>query len=233
MPTTPSRDCAGSDPMTRKRTVLVLTSCTGRKDPAAASGGLAAEDLYVGEQHTRLMRGVRALRDGRNDIDVDLRILSARHGVVRGSRRLRTYDASFSGLGGPAIDRAAEDLRVRGALRTLLRQERDLILFLLGEDYMRAAGIGPTTKLGGPTVAFGGRWLSRLEEGLPLRVVPAGRREARRFSCGVVGLKGELAGRLLDLIAREPHRLDDLLDPNIDVLDLLDEVPVTAELVAP
>ncbi len=229
MRTRPSPGCAGNGAMDSARTVLILTSCTGRKDPAAVSGGLAAEDLYVGEQHTRLMRGVRSLRKAQ--WDVDLRILSARHGVVRGSRRLRAYDASFSGLGGPAIDRAAKDLRVRGSLRNLLRGERDLILFLLGEDYMRAAGIGPTTKLGGPTIAFGGRSLSRREERLPLRVVPAGRCEARRFSCGVVGLKGELAGRLLYLVGHEPRLLDDLLNPDLDLLDLLDTAPGAEKLV--
>jgi hypothetical protein len=183
---------------------------------------LAAEDLYVGEQHRRLMGGVRDLRAAQPGIDVDLRIVSARHGVVRGSRRLRSYDASFSGLGGPQIDRAAEGLRIRGSLRTHLREERSLILLLLGEDYMRAAGIGPTTKLGGPTIAFGGRWLVRRGGDLPLRVVPAGRKEAQRFSCGVVGLKGELAARLLRLMAHEPDLLDDLLDLDLDLLDLLD-----------
>lgn len=211
--------------MGSSRTVLVLTSCTGRKDPAALSGGLAAEDLYVGEQQRRLMRGVRALRGACPNIDVDLRILSARHGVVRGSRRLRAYDASFSGLGGPEIDRAAKHLRIRGSLGPLLRREHDLILLLLGEDYMRAAGIGPATKLGGPTIAFGGRWLSRREDGLALRVVSAGRNEARRYSCGVVGLKGEMAARLLESIAFGADILDRLLDPDLDLLDLLDRVP--------
>lgn len=217
--------------MDSPRTVLVLTSCTGRKDPAALSAGLAAEDLYVGEQQRRLMRGVRVLRRACPEIDVDLRILSARHGVVRGSRRLRAYDASFSGLGGPAIDRAAKHLRIRASLRRLLHREHDLILLLLGEDYMRAAGIGPATKLGGPTIAFGGRWLSRREDGLPLRVVPAGRNEARRYSCGVVGLKGEMAARLLESIASAPEILDRLLDPDLDMLDLLDEVPSAKGLV--
>lgn len=216
--------------MSSPRTVLVLTSCTGRKDPAALSGGLAAEDLYVGEQHRRLMRGVRDLRAAAG-VGIDLRILSARHGVVRGSRRLRAYDNSFSGLGGPEIDRAAEALRVRGSLRNLLRGEHSLILLLLGEDYMRAAGIGPASKIGSPTIAFGGRWLLRKGSDLPLRVIPAGRREARRFSCGVVGLKGELAARLLRLIAREPDLLDALLDPDVDVLDLLDVVSGPEELV--
>lgn len=217
--------------MDSPRTVLVLTSCTGKKNPAALSGGLAAEDLYVGEQHRRLMQGVRELRAAGTGIDVDLRILSARHGVVRGSRRLRAYDTSFSGLGGPDIDRAAEALRVRSSLRNLLGGEHSLILLLLGEDYMRAAGISPATKIGSPTIAFGGRWLVRKGEDLPLRVIPAGRREARRFSCGVVGLKGELAGRLLRLIACEPDLLNDLLDPDMDVLDLLDVAPGAEELV--
>jgi hypothetical protein len=230
MPMRPSRGFAGSDPVDSSRTVLVLTSCTGRKDPAALSGQVAAECLYIGEQHRRLMRGVHALRESPSALDVDLRILSAGHGVVKGSRRLKTYDASFSGLGGPAIDEEAERLRIRTSLRNLLRRDHALILLLLGEDYMRAAGIGSTTKLGGPTIAFGGRWLERRGEDLPLRVVPAGREEARHYSCGVVGLKGELAARLLEVIAREPEVIDDVSDPNVDIVEMLDRVGGEPEL---
>jgi hypothetical protein len=229
MPTRPSRGSAGSDPVDNP-TVLVLTSCTGRKDPGAFSARVAAERLYVGEQHRRLMRGVRALRESPAALDVDLRILSAGHGVVRGSRRLKAYDASFSGLGGPAIDEEAERLRIRTSLRNLLRRDHALTLLLLGENYMRAAGIGSATKLGGPTIAFGGRWLERRGGDLPLRVVPAGREEARRYSCGVVGLKGELAARLLELIAREPEVVNDLSDPGVDVLEILDRVGGEPEL---
>lgn len=224
MPTRPSHGSVGSDSVDSPRTVLVLTSCTGRKDPAALSGQVTAERLYIGEQHRRLMRGVRALRESPSALDVDLRILSAGHGVVKGSRRLKTYDASFSGLGGPAIDQEAERLRIRTSLRSLLRRDHALILLLLGEDYMRAAGIGSATRLGGPTIAFGGRWLERRGEDLPLRVVSAGREEAGRYSCGVVGLKGELAARLLELIAREPEVVNSLFDPDVEVLEMLDRV---------
>ena len=230
MPTRRSRDCDGSEAMDSSRTALVLTSCTGRKDPAATFEELAAEDLYQGEQHKRLMRGVRALREARWGVDVDLRIVSAAHGVVRGSKRLRAYDASFSGLGGPAIDEVAENLSIRASVGRLLCHGYDLILLLLGEDYMRAAGIGSETRFGSPTIAFAGRRLKQQEESLPLRVVPAGREEARRFSCGVVGLKGEMAGRLLELIARRPEVFDDLVDLDLDLLDLLDGVPEEAAL---
>jgi hypothetical protein len=223
MPTRPSRGSAGSDPVDSPQTVLILTSCTSRKDPGA-SGQVAAERLYIGEQHRRLMRGVKALRESPSALDVDLRILSAGHGVVRGSKRLKTYDASFSGLGGPAIDEEAERLRIRTSLRNLLCRDHALILLLLGEDYMRAAGIGSATELGGPTIAFGGRWLKRRGEDLPLRVVPAGREEARHYSCGVVGLKGELAARLLEAIAREPEVIDDVSHPDADVVEMLDDV---------
>jgi hypothetical protein len=216
--------------MDRSRTILVLTSCTARKDLAASSRRLAAERLYIGEQHQRLMRGVRAVRDVSSGFDIDLRILSAGHGIVPGSRRLGIYDASFSGLGGPAIDAIAEQLGVRASLQQLLRREHLLTLLLLGEDYMRAAGIDSATVLGGPTIAFGGRWLMCRRDELPLRVVPAGREEARRFSCGVIGLKGELAGRLLGLIAREPELVDRLSDPDTDVLAMLESAHSGADL---
>ena len=218
--------------MDSSQTILVLTSCTAKKDPAASSGFLAAERLYVGEQHKRLMRGVCAFREESSGFDLDLRILSARHGVLAASRRVAAYDASFAGLGGPAIDAIAEQLRVRASLQRLLRRHHALTLLLLGEDYMRAAGIGPATVLGGPTIAFGGRWLIRRRNQLSLRVVPAGREETRRFSCGVVGLKGELASRLLGLIAREPEVVDRLADPDVDVLAMLETARSGADLVA-
>ena len=40
--------------------ILVLTSCTATKADLPGGGLLAAERLYTGQQHVRLMRGVRA-----------------------------------------------------------------------------------------------------------------------------------------------------------------------------
>ena len=101
-----------------------------------------------------------------------------------------------------------------------------LALLLLGDDYMRAAAVGPQTSLGGPTIAFGGSQLARRLDGVPsLKVVAAGKDQARRFSCGLVGLKGELGGRLLERLAAEPDLIGQVAEPGFDLLELLDTAP--------
>lgn len=209
--------------MAERDSILVVTSCTGLKAAGAGDPPLPAERLYTGEQHRRLMRGANAFRAAANGLQLDLRILSAGHGLVRGERRLRSYDTSFAGLRKGEMERRSEELGIPADLGRLLARPYRLIVLLLGEDYMRAAALGPGTRLGGPAIAFGGAGLARRLQGLPgLKVVPAGKREARRFSCGLVGLKGELGGRLLHLLAGRPELIPRLADPAVDVLPLLE-----------
>jgi hypothetical protein len=210
--------------MDKSRTILVLSSCTSRKVIGARSSKASAERLYVGEQHRRLMRGVGAFRAADCGYEIDLRILSAGFGLVAGSRRLPLYDLSFAGLGGGAIEERSAELGIPGALKRILARSHALTILLLGEDYMRAAAIGPTTRFGGPAIAFGGAALARRSVSLPLRVVPATKSEARRFSCGLVGLKGELGGRLLALLSGEPSLISSLPDSDAELLGMLDRV---------
>jgi hypothetical protein len=212
--------------MDRSRTILVLSSCTGRKVIDARSSTARAERLYVGEQHRRLMLGVNAFRAADCGYEIDLRILSAGFGMVAGSRRLPLYDRSFAGLEGEAIDERSAEVGIPGAVARILSRDYALAILLLGEDYMRAAAIGPTTRFGGPAIAFGGAALSRRSASLPLRVVPATKSEARRFSCGLVGLKGEMGGRLLALLSGEPSLITELPDSDIDMLGMLDRVSI-------
>src|SRR5262249_26789381 len=67
----------------------------------------------------------------------------------------------------------------------------------------------------------GARAAARLPRTRAVRVVSLTNAEARRFSCGLVGLKGELGARLLGRIAAEPGTLDRLRDPATDLLDLV------------
>ena len=101
--------------------ILIITSCTGHKSVSHEQQltqedfrlgpehvrqrevGLAevltpAEELYTGQQHVRLMRGVQALRTSGKETDIDLWILSAGYGLVPGDRRLVPYDCTFDGM---------------------------------------------------------------------------------------------------------------------------------------
>jgi hypothetical protein len=209
--------------MGSQKTVLILTSCTSRKLLGARGTTALAERLYAGEQHRRLMEGVEFFRIAQCAFEIDLRILSAGFGLIRGSRRLPLYDLSFSGMGAADIEARAQELKIPHSLGRLLSEEHALTLLLLGDDYMRAASIDALRRVGGPVIAFGGEKLSQRADGLPLRVIPARKAEARRFSCGLVGLKGELAKRLLTLLASDVSLMGRLNDPDVDVLGLLEE----------
>jgi hypothetical protein len=215
------------------RAILVITSCTGLKSIGPGDDPVPAERLYRGEQHRRLMRGVESFRAASPGWDLDLRIVSAGHGVVGGREPLGFYDESFAGVPAMEIERRAAARGIPATIAARLAKPYALGLLLLGDDYMRAASLRPETELGGPTLAFGGGALAnRFAGSSSLEVVPAGKREARRFSCGLVGLKGELAGRLLGLLATRPDLVGQVTAPDFDVLGLLDSAPRPMRLAA-
>jgi hypothetical protein len=127
------------------RRVLVITSCTGRKD-----GPAPAEQLYTGDQHVALMAGVEAARD--RGFDVDVWIVSAGLGVVHGSTVCDSYNITFSGESQATIRRRARALNIPADVAELLAGEYDLALVLLGRDYLIASELGNVSEFGGGPV---------------------------------------------------------------------------------
>lgn len=188
------------------RRVVVVTSCTSRKRTLRPGEDVAAEDLYTGEQHRRLMEGVRAARVG--GVTVDLRIVSAGYGLVRSDERLVEYDRSFARMRSAEIDQASEDLAVSRDVTDLLGKPYDLALVLLGSDYLRATRFFEVESLGGATLVLCGHAEAvRLGATPQVHAIVAGKSEARSYSCGLVGLKGEMARRILLGIAQHPELL--------------------------
>src|SRR2546422_5783904 len=215
---------------------VVVTSCTGEKrvnhdraltladfergpsHVAAREAELTdlltpAEDLYTGQQHVRLMRGVRAVRDhtgGRDvSLSLDLWILSAGYGLVNGARRLAPYECTFQGMKRSVLRSCADQLNVPSEIRKLLAAPYDLGLLLLGDAYLEACALDDAVAFGGPTLLFcGAHAAARLPKLERLRPVVLRNLDARRFSCGLIGLKGELAARILELVGRDPGTLE-------------------------
>lgn len=238
--------------------ILIVTSCTGEKtvhsDRALTLGdfrkGTAhverreaelsdlltpAEDLYSGQQHARLMRGISRYRERPLSASgiiahVDLWILSAGYGLVPGGRKLAPYECTFQGMKKAELRSWADEINVPGEIRRLLAQPYDLGIVLLGDSYLEAAALDESVQLGGPTVLFcGSRMASRLPTLPNLRIAILSNEEAKRFSCGLVGLKGEVGARLLDLVGSEPDVTKKLEDPTVDLLAGLDEKVVAAK----
>lgn len=241
--------------------IVVITSCTGEKAVEHESAltladfkqgsahvsqrevGLQelmtpAEELYTGQQHVRLMRGVEAFRQahaqGAKPAPLAVHVLSAGYGLVPGQQKIAPYEATFAGMKVKELRTWADSLGVPSAIRAILAQPYDLALVLLGDSYLRACDLDESVVFGGPTVAFSG---SRMAKKLPsdpqLRVVPVSNPDAKRFSCGLVGLKGELAGRLLQRMSEDRtfmKKLGDLdSDEILTTLDALTPPPRAAK----
>jgi hypothetical protein len=122
--------------MSDATSILILTSCTATKASLGARRALA-EDLYAGQQHRRLMRGITAYRDaGQPAGPLELHIVSAGRGVVAGDEPLRSYNASFSGMRRQQLQRRARKLGVPRTVASLLAAPRQLSLLLLGDSYL-------------------------------------------------------------------------------------------------
>lgn len=230
--------------------ILVITSCTGEKaveSPKALKledfqkGGqhvrkrtseLAAllrpaEDLYTGQQHIRLMRGVAAFRAAHQTkaaaSPLDLRILSAGYGLVPGAQKLAPYEATFQGMGKAELRQWADTLGVSKSFREAVAGPYDLAIVLLGDDYLDACALDASVKLGGPTILFCGKnTLKKLPKLGNLHAVALSNAEAKRFSCGLVALKGELGARILTRIAKDAT-FAATLAPASDVLGSIEE----------
>ncbi len=206
--------------------VLVVSSCTATKLQTPSGQARWAESLYAGQQHIRLMRGVKKYRDAKEPAgELCFHILSAYHGLLSARRSISSYDHSFSGLPTAVIREQGLEKNVPSDIRKLLRRPFDIGLLLLGDPYLRACDLDADVQLGGPLLAFCSPAVARRMPTIPgLRTIPLANAEARRFSCGLIALKGELGGRVLSRLAAAPETIDGLASPRTDILRQLERV---------
>lgn len=227
--------------------ISVLTACTGLKtapEGAAltqadfrlgpgyiaerhrrlATSLVPAETLYRGQQHLRLMRGVQRARQIGHRVSVS--IVSAGYGLLPGDAAVVPYECTFQGMSARERREWAGRLGLEAAVRELLELRADAAIVLLGDDYFDACGLPGDLDVGAPTlVVCGARTGLRLEFVPGVHPVVLHKSDTRRFRCGLVGLKGEVAGRLLARLAAEPALVERLETPNL--LDELEASPVT------
>ena len=232
----------------KPKEILIITSCTGEKaieheneltmddlrrgsahiaqrEAELADVMLPAEELYTGMQHKRLMRGIAAIR-GNKSYKVNLHILSAGYGLVPGSRKLAPYDATFNSMKKQELVDWSRFLDVPQDIRIELSKPFDLALILLGDGYLRACDLDEDITLSGPTLFFTGKASAERLPGLAnLHTHILGNPDTRKFACGLVGLKGEVAGRLLESLATNDLNIDALIADPSNVIDQLADTP--------
>ena len=228
--------------------ILIITSCTGiktvshdrqltnediltgpdhvaKRERELASCLTKAEELYSGQQHQRLMRGMAVIRKSKH-YKVELQILSAGYGLVRGSKKLAPYDATFNGMKKQELADWAQHLNVPRDIRKALAKPFDLVLVLLGDGYLRACEFDTDVTLGGPALFFMGKALAKRMPELPnLQAHILGNPDTRKFACGLVGLKGEVAARLLEKLAADELTIETVIADSATVVSQLASAP--------
>jgi hypothetical protein len=179
--------------------VLAIVPCTGLKANAVCN----AEDLYQGRGHRLLMSGVAAARQ--IGISIDLRIVSARHGLLKGTDLVCPYDETFSGLPKHKIVSVGEKMQLPSLLQDLLTCDSyDLGIVALGSNSAKACGAGqqilmasyPILQISAAGEAAVDGWIA------DALVVRLHKSDCTRFSAPHTALKGAVSGGLLHYAAR-------------------------------
>lgn len=200
--------------------IHVLTSCTASK--VATGLPVAAERLYCGQHHVRLMRGVGYARA--SGIDVRLSIVSAGYGVIAGERPVESYEQTFQGKSVDARRQLARALGIPQAVRSVLRDPADLHMVLLGDDYLEACEMQVDLAPSAPVLVLCAAGTALRMPPIPdIQPIALSTGDTRRFRCGLVSLKGEIGGRLLAHIANENPATSEFSAANL--LDTLAAMP--------
>jgi len=228
--------------------IIILTSCTGDKQHTAENQLVEndfrlidttafkereielneyitrAEEMYTGQQHLRLMRGVNLLREI-DSYDIDLRIVSAGYGLITGDTKIAPYECTFQTMKLSQIIEWSNHLHIPADVHELLKQPADLIIIALGEQYLRSIQLDGKVNFGGPTLFLASTAsIKKIPTQPSVRIVALTNFDAKRFRCGLVGLKGELVGRMLRHLATDGETFwSAITDEQTDLLALLDE----------
>ena len=218
--------CTGEKSVDHERRLTIADFSQGADHVASRHRELAnlltpAESLYSGMQHQRLMRGVSTARSAKG-IEIDLHILSAGYGLVPADRKLAPYEATFLTMKRAEARAWAKSLGIASDSRKLLQGRYDLALILLGDDYLDAVALDESIVLGGPTLVFCGlNSAKRLPSVVNLYPVLLTNADTKRFACGQVGIKGEVAARLLERVVAQADSIKTLIDNPKQILDVL------------
>lgn len=195
--------------------LLVVTSCTGEKkyspdnqlvqadfenretfstrEKELAEHMTPAGEIYTGMQHLRLMEGIQELRKKFGQSVVDLYIVSAGYGVIHEDRMVVPYEVTFNTMNGKAITEWSRFLNIHEDLDKLIPQY-DLVLFLLGDKYLKAIQLPFQSATENQKLVFFASNMSKkmIPDHTPYCFVEVGQEDAKSFSYGLVGLKGYL-----------------------------------------
>jgi Queuine tRNA-ribosyltransferase len=233
-------------PSSTQPRLLIISSCTGEKASKPANQltledfqagsehllergaelrdtSLPAGELYTGSQHLQLMDGLRLLRAKQPQLDVTLKIISAGFGLINEDQMIPPYEVTFNTMSTRDVNTWAQTLHIHEDLNAAIATA-DIVVFLLGENYLRAAKL-PLEARADQTFVFlvSGKVAERLPQHAAKQVVmPLGNPDAKSFKYGLVGLKGFLFKQLAQELSRNPAALLEWHEHPTSVLTFLE-----------
>lgn len=216
--------------------ILIVTSCTGEKkfkpdnqltmadfktigskqfkkrEKELSSYRVPADEMYTGQQHVRLMRGLKLIADSSEEnIKVDLKILSAGYGLLDGNSLIVPYEVTFSTMKAKPLREWADFLKIPEKVISAI-DGYDLAVFLLGKEYLKAINFPKSIETKCKMVFLTGKGSqSCLPKGPTVRTVFLGNKDAKRIGAGLVALKGRAIELLGEKVADDPAFLESVV----------------------
>lgn len=226
--------------------VLVITSCTGEKrykpesqltiedfrdqallqklEKKLEQYSLPAAEMYTGQQHLKLLEGVKIIRESSKKVDIA--IISAGYGVIREQRKIVPYEVTFNSMKSQEIDEWANHKHIPEDIKEICKSY-DLIFLLLGERYLRAFKASLELRENQTLIALISEKSAKNFSliGGKSYFLTLGAAEAKQYSFGLVGLKGYLFKRfaykvgqsedLLEKVYTKPNLLKDIIEQDL------------------
>jgi len=200
--------------------ILIITSCTGEKkykpdnqltyadfqkidtetfkhrEKELVDYLMPASEMYTGQQHVRLIKGLKLLRETLPNILIDLKIVSAGYGLLDEQQSIAPYEMTFNSMKAKELRKWADTLNLPQKVLAAIANY-DLVIFLLGKEYIKAVDFPKKLDISGSCLFLTGKSSSTyLPTGSNVKPVFLGNKDAKRFGAGLVALKG----RVLEVI---------------------------------
>ena len=181
-----------------------------RREGELTDQGLPAADLYTGQQHLGMMRGVRRLRAALIPDSVDVMIVSAGYGLVSERQILAPYEATFDSMSAHEARNWAHELRLPEHVRTAARSY-EIAVFLLGGRYLDAIAPPLHPEPGQRLIFLAKPTAARRLQAVGVTIGPAGQAQTC-YGAGYVALKGRMFELFAAAASRDPSWWQRIID---------------------
>ncbi|AMA10652.1 tRNA-guanine transglycosylase DpdA [Picosynechococcus sp. PCC 73109] len=229
----------------RSTKILIISSCTGKKkfkiDKAININDFknkaklnkkikhiqkyqcSASEMYTGQQHLLVMQGIDMLQDN-FEVDIDLYILSAGYGLIPENKKIFPYEVTFNSFNNQQLKQWSNFLGVHKQCETLILKY-DLVFFLLGDKYIQALNLPIQTRTNQTLIFFSSKSSKKYICNTTLKakthILELSNQEAKKYSYGLVGLKGFLFKKLCEVSLEKNYIFQYILENPENLLNFL------------